>query len=165
MTLNCIIMLSQQLGRYVERIHSQDTPILAIIHELVGPSHEGVSPQGPLLPVDDYGRFRLPTTRDAPTAIERHLYDDVTTQMGLTLGSFNDYTSMFMLMFSFTMFLIFLCLPFIYYLPYDHTLRTDNFINIFMEKILNYPKLIQSRTIRIGRHVVRRIFVLSMSGL
>ena len=37
MTLNCIIMLSRQLGQYVERIHSQDTPILAIIRELVGP--------------------------------------------------------------------------------------------------------------------------------
>ena len=104
MTLNCIIMLSRQLGQYVERIHSQDTPILAIICELVGPSYEGVSPQGPALPVDDYGRFRLPTTRDAPTAIERHLYDDVTTQMGLTLGSSNDYTTMLMSMISFTMF-------------------------------------------------------------
>ena len=112
MTLNCIIMLSQQLGRYVERIHSQDTPILAIICELVGPSHEGVSPQGPPLPVDDYGRFRLPTTRDVLTAIERHLYDDVTTQMRLTLGSSNDNTPMLMPMFSSYYFSYFLCLPF-----------------------------------------------------
>ena len=136
MTLNCIIMLSRQLEQYVERIHSQDTPILAIIRELVGPSYEGVSPQGPPLPVDDYGRFRLPTTRDAPTAIERHLYDDVTTQMGLTLGSFNDYT--FMFMFLSLMFFISYVYLFIYYPPYVHTLRTDNIINIFM-KILNYP--------------------------
>ena len=130
MTLNCIIMLSRQLGQYVERIHSQDTPILVIIRELVGPSYEGVSPQGPPLPVDDYGRFRLLTTRDAPTAIEHHLYDDVTTQMGLTLGSSNDNTPMLMTMFPFTMFLISYVYLFIYYSPYVHTLRTDNSTNI-----------------------------------
>ena len=130
MTLNCIIMLSQQFGQYVERIHSQDTPILAIICEFVGPSYEGVSQQGPPLPVDDYGRFRLLTTRDAPTAIEHHLYEDITMLMGLTLGSSNDNTPMLMNMPFFLMFLISHAYLFIYYPPYVFTLRMDNFINI-----------------------------------
>ena len=114
----------------MERIHSQDTPILAIIHELVGPSYKGVSPQGPPLPADNYGRFRLPTTRDAPTAIERHLYEDVTTLMGLTLGSSNDNTPMLMIMPFFLMFFISYAYLFIYYLPYGFTLRMDKIVNI-----------------------------------
>ena len=81
----------------MEHIHSQDTPILAIIRELVGPSYEGVSPQGPPLPVDDYGRFRLPTTRDAPTAIERHLY------VPLLCFSFSMLTFLFIIPLMFTL--------------------------------------------------------------
>ena len=53
----------------MECIHSQDTPILAIICELVGPLMR-FSPQGSLLPVDDYGRFRIPAIRDVVRVVK-----------------------------------------------------------------------------------------------
>ena len=99
--------------------------------------------QGPPLPADDHRRFRLPTTWDEYTKPKNefnheHVTPLVTKPMGCLM-------TIPLCLCKRSYVYHFLCLPFIYYSPYVHTIRTDFFTNSDWEKITK-SKLIQTRT-------------------